>query len=174
MRKAVFLDRDGVINKDFGYVYEWSRFQIYKDFLPFLKSLIKLQFIPVIVTNQSGIYRGYYTEEQFHKLMTQFNKYLSKYNIDPIAYYYCSHTPDPPLQCDCRKPLPGMVLQAIKDYQVDASESIMIGDKITDIECAKAARLKAAFLISRGRSLKNHSNSPFYSKITSLDQVSLG
>lgn len=173
MKKAVFLDRDGVINEDLGYVYEWSNFKIYDDFLPFLKSLIKLEFIPIIVTNQSGIYRGYYTEKQFHKLMTQFNNYLSKYNFDPISYYYCSHTPDPPIECECRKPLPGLVLQAVKDYQFEVSESIMIGDKMSDIDCAMAARIKNTFLLSRDRNIVKEIKSGSYSEISSLNQIKL-
>jgi len=173
MKKAIFIDRDGVINEDLGYVNDWSNFRLYNDFLPFLEHVTKASYIPIIVTNQSGIYRGYYTENKFHHLMLRFNQYLIKHNFEPIHYYYCPHSPNQPFECECRKPLPGMVLKAIKEFNLKASECILVGDKMTDIYCARAAKIQNSYLLSRNYNFLNSLKSNFYTEISSLHQIKL-
>ena len=173
MRRAVFLDRDGVINHDLGYVHKWSNFKIFDDILPFLRKIQKKNLLPVIVTNQSGISRGLYTVEDLNFLMEKFDQYLAWKGISPIKYYFCPHHPDEKNFCNCRKPKPGLLFQAKKDLAIDLTESILIGDNLTDIECGRRGKLKTAFLINRTREMKGELSDGFMSKITSLAEVKL-
>lgn len=149
MKKAVFLDRDGVINHDHGYVHQWEQFDIYDDVIPFLLRVSKAGYVPIIVTNQSGIARGLYTEKDFHNLMANFNNYLQDLKLNKIRYYYCPHSPLETQKCKCRKPKPGMLIQAKKDLNICMSKSIMIGDRGTDVQCSLAAKVGSTYLLDR-------------------------
>ncbi|MBF0103400.1 MAG: D-glycero-beta-D-manno-heptose 1,7-bisphosphate 7-phosphatase [Desulfobacterales bacterium] len=143
MNPAVFLDRDGVINKDFGYVYTPDRIIFIDGAIDAVKFLNSLGLLVIVVTNQSGIARGLYTEAQFKEL-TQWidNQFmLSGAHID--ATYYCPHHPEAAIeayriQCECRKPAPGLIDLAVKDWNIDLSKSFLIGDKPRDIQAAQA------------------------------------
>ena len=146
-KKAFFIDRDGVLNKDFGYVYKYSNFKWNKGILEFLKFLIKKNFLLFIVTNQSGIGRGYYSEKDFFILHAKIKNYLSKKNIFIDDVYYCPHHPSDALgkfkkKCKCRKPNNLMIKKIIKKWNISIPLSFMIGDKKTDEECAKKTRLR--------------------------------
>lgn len=152
--KVLFLDRDGVINKDYGYVHKWEDFEIYSDVIESLKYALKKNFKIIIVTNQSGIARGIFDEKQFHKLMHKLKEYFHNNSISLLDYYYCPHHPKGIMQkykknCMCRKPKPGMFLDAIQKHQISVKESIMIGDKLSDMEAAETAGIKKLFLINR-------------------------
>jgi len=145
--KAFFLDRDGVINKDFGYVYEIEKFKFLPGVLKGLKIISENKFLIIIVTNQSGIGRGYYSKKQFFKL----NEYLikkilnSKSNIDDI--YFCPHHPKEALnkfkkECQFRKPNPGMINLATKNWSIIKDKSFMIGDKNSDKMAARNSGVK--------------------------------
>ncbi len=143
--KAVFLDRDGVINYDYGYVSKISDFKLIPGTFESLKYLNSKNFLIIIITNQSGIGRGLFSENDFLKL----NKYMldlfSEQSISIDDVIYCPHKPDD--NCNCRKPKPGMINSAIKKFSLIKEKSIMIGDKISDIECGKMAKLGKSYFI---------------------------
>ena len=120
LRKAVFLDRDGVINKDIGYVHRWEDFEFVPGAIEGMRLLQKAGFSLVIVTNQSGLSRGLYSVEQYHLLTNTMIKYLSSCGVKLDGVYHCPHhpngsVPELSLDCDCRKPAPGMIEQAARD-----------------------------------------------------------
>lgn len=145
----VFLDRDGVINKDSGYTHVFSPELIFPDvqYLNYL-NISKL----FIVTNQSGIGRGYFSESQFHKFMDEMIYFLfEKLAVRVDDYFFCPHLPGDP-SCVCRKPLPGLFCEARSRYNLNLSDSIVVGDKISDIVAGVDAGVSKAFLINRGSS----------------------
>ena len=145
--KVAFLDRDGVINIDYGYVGSVDKFKFKERIFELLKFLQDKDFTLFIVTNQSGIARGYYTERDFHTLMNYMIEELKKRGIKIKDYNFCPHHPDITGDCDCRKPKPGMILDLAKRYDIDLKNSIMIGDSLSDIEAAKNAGIKKAYLV---------------------------
>ena len=147
MHKAVFLDRDGVINIDYGYVGSIDKFKFKEGIFELLKFLQEKGFFLFVVTNQSGIARGYYTKEDFHNLMNYMINELKKKEIEIKDYNFCPHHPDITGECNCRKPRPGMILDLAKKYDVDLKNSIMIGDSLSDIEAAKNAGIKKTYLV---------------------------
>ena len=150
-RKAVFLDRDGTINVDKDYLYKIEEF----EYLPGVKDALKrfqaAGYELIIITNQSGIGRGYYTEEDFKKLCDFMTEDLKKDGIEISDIYYCPHLPEAAAieyraDCDCRKPKPGMILAAANKYNLDLENSYMVGDSFTDVQCGRAAGVKTVFL----------------------------
>lgn len=140
MRRAAFFDRDGTINVDFGHVYRPEDM----EFVPGTPELIRRyndKNIPVlVVTNQAGIAKGLYTEAQmwaFHEYMNQRLRLDWGAHID--AFYFCPHHPDYTGPCACRKPAPGLLLQAAQEWDVDLSASVMYGDKESDRLAAERA-----------------------------------
>lgn len=137
MNKAVFLDRDGTINVDKNYLYKIEDFEFLPGVIEGLKILQDAGFILIIVTNQSGIGRGYYTEEDFKRLNEWMIKELKKCGVHISKVYYCPHIPNSSVEkyrkkCNCRKPLLGMFENAIADFGISISESWVIGDKVRD------------------------------------------
>ena len=145
MKKAIFLDRDGVINIDKNYVYKISDFEFVPKIFDILKYLQDLDYLLFIITNQSGIGRGYYAEEDFLKLNNWMINELEKENIFISQVEFCPHHPSE--NCKCRKPEMGMIENILKNYNVDLSNSWLIGDKLSDIECAKKAGIKKTIRI---------------------------
>ena len=143
-RKAVFFDRDGVLNVDHGYVYKKGDWQWTLHAMECIKWCNDNDYLVIVVTNQSGVARGYYTEADVCALHEWVNEQLRANNARIDAFYYCPHYPDGDIaeyaiDCDCRKPRPGMLLRAIADFNIDASKSVMFGDKASDLEAAAAA-----------------------------------
>jgi len=136
--KAVFLDRDGTINVDKGFVYRVEDFEFIDGVTEAIRALNKNNFKVIVVTNQSGIGRGYYNEEDLHNLHYFINKELSKYDAWIDKFYYCPHHPKAKIEkyridCKCRKPNTGLLQQAIKDFDIDARQSFLIGNSLRDI-----------------------------------------
>jgi len=154
MKKALFLDRDGVINIDYGYVYRIEDFRFVDGILDFIKNAQKKGYLPIVVTNQSGIGRGYYSLDDFEKLTNWMLEQMKQagIKIDRTQIFYCPHSPE--ARCDCRKPMPGMLLKAKKLFNIDMKNSWMIGDKPSDIEAAKNAGVKNTYLTKKNRKLK--------------------
>lgn len=155
---ALFLDRDGVINEDTGYAHRLEDIV----FLPGIFSLVataNARRMPVIVvTNQAGIARGYYSEESFHALMDWMKRQFLQNGARLDAVYHCPHHPQHGLGayktiCSCRKPAPGMLLRAATEYRLDMPSSVLIGDKIHDVEAAIAAGVGTPLLLDRNDSL---------------------
>lgn len=157
-KKALFLDRDGVVNVDHGYVSNPKDFEFIHGVFDACKQFQIAGYQIVIITNQSGIGRGYYTEQEFEELSAWMIEQFKLNGVDITAVYHCPHHPtkaNPPylLQCDCRKPNPGMLFQAMHELRLDPESSIMIGDKPSDIQAAKNAGIKQRFLVNSGQSL---------------------
>ncbi|WP_047382998.1 D-glycero-beta-D-manno-heptose 1,7-bisphosphate 7-phosphatase [Cetobacterium sp. ZWU0022] len=153
MRKVIFLDRDGTINIEKSYLHKWEDFEFEINVIEGLKALKSLGYEFIVVTNQSGIARGYYTEEDLKTLNSEMVKKLNEYDIDILECYYCPHHPEKGLEeykksCDCRKPNPGMLLEGIKKYNIDVKNSFMIGDKKSDLEAGKNAGLKSILILT--------------------------
>ncbi len=151
-RKAIFLDRDGVINVDTGYVFRWADFEFAPGVVPALKKLTGAGYPLVIITNQSGVARGYYTEQDVKTLTAQMTSYLAAQGVLITATYYCPHHVEGIVAlytraCDCRKPGPALLRQAANEHDLSLADSMMIGDKGSDIEAARAAGVGKAYLI---------------------------
>ena len=153
-RKALFLDRDGVINVDHGYVHEPED----TDWVPGIFELCAKArcagYVLVVVTNQAGIARGYYSEEAFLTYTKWVHEQFAKRSVPLAATYYCPHHPEVGmdglrLHCDCRKPAPGMILAAASDLKLNLQASVLIGDKSSDLEAARAAKVGRWLLLER-------------------------
>ena len=146
MNRAVFFDRDGVINIDTGYVGTIEDFTFVEEIIPAMRHAQQLGYLLIIVTNQSGIGRGYYTEDDFQKLTQWMKNELAQQGVIIDAVFHCPHTDSD--QCDCRKPKPGLFLQAIDKFDVDCDNSWMIGDSERDIEAAVKAGIAHTVFIA--------------------------
>lgn len=135
--RAAFLDRDGVINLDRGYVHRLADFSYVPEAIRGARLLTRLGYKLIIVTNQSGIGRGYFNEQQFLKLTSWLEMDLARQGAPVLATYHCPHVAAD--ACACRKPKPGMLTQALADYGLDAEASVMIGDKASDMQAGHAA-----------------------------------
>jgi D-glycero-D-manno-heptose 1,7-bisphosphate phosphatase len=145
-RPAVFLDRDGVINKDKNYVSRVEDFEWIEGAREAIKLLNDRGYLVIVITNQAGVARGYYTEEDVHALHCWINDELGRMGAHIDAFYYCPHHPEAGIEkyrmhCDCRKPLPGMLLKALEDWPIEREHSCMIGDKEKDVDAANAASI---------------------------------
>lgn len=137
-RRAVFLDRDGNINEDVGFPSQFDQINIYPYSFEAVKKINKAGFLAVIVTNQSGIGRGSLTESDLHEIHQKIKDAFSRQNAFFDGIYYCPHylsssNPTYSKDCSCRKPNPGMALQAASDLNIDLKTSYMVGDKVEDI-----------------------------------------
>ncbi|MBR0070311.1 MAG: HAD family hydrolase [Synergistaceae bacterium] len=151
--KAVFLDRDGTINIDKGYLYRISDFEFLPGAVEALRNLQEAGYLLIIITNQSGIGRGYYTEEDFMRLTDYMKSELAKSGVNISGVYYCPHLPDAEVEryrkiCTCRKPSLGLFERAVHDFNIDLSRSYAIGDKERDIAICSVSECKG-FLIGR-------------------------
>lgn len=144
-KKIIFLDRDGVINYDYGYVSKIDNFEFIEGVFEACKYFQKLNYEIIIVTNQSGIGRGYYNEKEFYTLTQWILDRFKEHEINILKVYFCPHSPEE--KCSCRKPNIGMIENACKDFDIDLDNSWLIGDKITDIQTAINANIKNYILI---------------------------
>lgn len=147
MKRAVFLDRDGVINKEKNYLYKIDEFEFVEGVITSLKKLKEEGFLLIVITNQSGVGRGYYSEEDVNKLHEFINMELMRENIQIDDFYYCPHHHihghgEYKKKCDCRKPNTGMLQKAIKEYSIDINKSYLVGDRKSDIDCGRKIGLK--------------------------------
>lgn len=139
-KKALFLDRDGIINIDYGHVHTIEEFQFTDFIFDLCKKYQDEGYILIVITNQAGIGKKLYSESQFSALNEYMINEFEKRDIYISKVYYCPHTPEE--HCDCRKPKPGMYLQAIKEFYIDVNDSVAIGDKMSDLEAAHSAGIK--------------------------------
>lgn len=155
-RRAIFLDRDGVLNADAGYTHRPHDLRVLPGVPAALKTLKERGFALVVVTNQSGVARGLYGLDdvaRFHAALDA--AIIADGGVAPDAYYVCPHLPDgivPAFRkvCACRKPLPGLVLDAVAQRQLDLSASFLVGDRTTDVACAVAAGVRAVQIVGPG------------------------
>lgn len=150
--KGAFLDRDGVINVDHGYVGSWEDFEFLPNAIEGMRLLQDLAYSLFIVTNQSGIARGLYSEDEFLRLSNRLDEHLQARGVTIQRTYFCPHHPTSGYgkylqDCECRKPKPGLIKQCAKEYKVNLKHSILIGDKMSDYLAGKAAGVGRLFLV---------------------------
>lgn len=146
MHKALFLDRDGVVNIEKDYLYKIEDFEFIDGVFELCSYYIKHDYLIFIVTNQSGITRGYYSEKDFGLLTDWMLGEFLKHDVKISKVYHCPHHPDITGPCECRKPKPKMLLDAQKEYDLDLKNSIIVGDKQRDIDAGFNAGVSTAYL----------------------------
>ncbi len=154
MSKALFLDRDGVINIEKDYLYKIEDFEFIDGIFDLCRYYQKLGYKIFVVTNQSGIAREYYDEEDFEILTSWMIREFKSENIEILKVYYCPHYPDISGECSCRKPKYGMILDAKNEFDINLSDSIIIGDKERDIEAGLNAGLTETYLFNESGKIK--------------------
>ena len=152
-RPAVFIDRDGTISEEVGYVNHPSRFRLFPYSAEAIRVLNDAGWLAIVITNQAGVARGYFSEDLMHEINAQLIRELQNESARLDALYYCVHHPsvgEAPycVDCECRKPKPGLIQQAAKDFEIDLAASWMAGDRYSDIELARNAGLRSAFVLS--------------------------
>jgi D-glycero-D-manno-heptose 1,7-bisphosphate phosphatase len=158
--KTIFLDRDGVINKEINYLHRIEDFEFIDGIFEACIHFKSLGYKIIVVTNQSGIARGYYSENDYQLLSNWMKNQFQTKNVDILDIFHCPH--DPKSKCICRKPKPGMLLKAIQKYDINMEKSWLIGDKETDIISANKAGIFNTVLVKSGHKInESHSNAKF-------------
>jgi D-glycero-D-manno-heptose 1,7-bisphosphate phosphatase len=146
--KAVFLDRDGVLNKEMGdYVCRIEDFHVL-DNARALKELQDKGYLLLVATNQGGLAKGWYSEDDLAKMHQKLKEFYKANGVEITDIFYCPHHPDFTGDCDCRKPKPGLLLQGIAKYNIDPAKSYFIGDRERDVEAGTAAGVKGILINS--------------------------
>jgi D-glycero-D-manno-heptose 1,7-bisphosphate phosphatase len=154
-RKAAFIDRDGVLNEERAFVHRIEDFVFLPGAIEALRLLKGAGYLLVIITNQSGIARGLYAESDYLALTEHMRERLAAEGVALDAVEYCPHLPDAPVpqyrvDCDCRKPRPGMLRRAAQALDIDLAASLLVGDRLSDIEAGRAAGIGRCFLVRTG------------------------
>jgi D-glycero-D-manno-heptose 1,7-bisphosphate phosphatase len=152
-RPALFMDRDGTISEEVGYVNHPSRFRVFPYTADAIKLLNENGWLAIVVTNQAGVARGYFAEDVILQVHDRLRGDLENASAKLDAIYYCAHHPsvgEPPyrLDCDCRKPKTGLIDRAAADFEIDRERSWMVGDRYGDLELARNAGLHSALVLS--------------------------
>ncbi len=156
MKKALFLDRDGVINKEINYLHTIEEFEFIPEIFDICRFYSHHGFSIFVVTNQAGIARGYYSTGDFLKLNEWMLSQFENKGVHIEKIYFCPHHPEITGPCSCRKPNPGMILNAAGEFEIDLTRSLLIGDKISDLEAGYNAGISNCFLIDEMiRSINN-------------------
>lgn len=168
LKKALFLDRDGVINIEKNYLYKKEDFEFIDGIFELCDYYQSLGYLIIVVTNQSGIARAYYSEDDFNKLTDWMILEFLNNGIKISKVYSCPHHPDISGKCLCRKPEPGMLLEAQKEFAVDMKNSIIIGDKERDIEAGINAGLTQTYLFNTSDTLKESKATKIVNKLENI------
>lgn len=149
-KKALFLDRDGTINVDKGYVYKPKDFIFIDGIIDAIKKYNRMNYLVIVITNQSGIGRGLYTESDMISLHNYVDRLLARNNAHIDKWYYCPHHPiygigEYKVECNCRKPKTGMIESAINDFGINVNQSLLVGDKETDIICGERMNIESMY-----------------------------
>lgn len=154
IKKAVFLDRDGTLIEDRGYMKSTDPIVFLPGIIEALQKLTEMQYELVVVSNQSGIGRGLVSENDVLCINKMLSHLLGPFGIQIAAFYFCPHHPDD--NCECRKPKPGMLLRALKERGIDRSQSFMVGDKLSDAEAGIAAGITPVLISRSIQKATNH------------------
>lgn len=147
-KKAVFLDRDGTLNFDPGYISDPAQFELFPGVAEALKKLQVEGYLLIVVSNQSGVARGKITHDQLHRIHEKLDQLLAVEGVTIHHYALCFHHPD--VDCECRKPKTKLIVETAIRYSIDLSQSFMIGDKLSDLECGRGAGVAGSFLVGTG------------------------
>lgn len=158
MRPTAFLDRDGVINVDADYVHDPDEFQFIPGVFDACRQIMDCGYQIIVITNQAGIARGYYTEEAFAALTDWMTAQFESQGVSIAGVYYCPHHPQQGIgrylrQCECRKPGTGMIDRAVAEHDVDLAHSFLVGDKTSDIVAGQRAGVHRNYLVETGKPL---------------------
>lgn len=165
-KKAFFLDRDGVLIVDKNYLSDPAEVELFPDAAEALRLIREHGYMIIVVSNQSGIARGYFDFDDLMEVEQRIDELLLDEGVSIDAWYYCPHyagkncNPEYAFECDCRKPEPGMLLAAAKECGIDLSQSVMIGDKLSDLEAGRKAGCKALALIRTRKDVQDISAFP--------------
>jgi D-glycero-D-manno-heptose 1,7-bisphosphate phosphatase len=152
-RKVLFADRDGVINKDSpAYIKSWSEFEFLPRSLEAIRLLSENGFDLIVITNQSVINRNFVSKKDLEDIHLRMQEVIGQHGGAVKDIFYCPHIPED--QCDCRKPLPGLIFQAQKAYHIDVKNTVLVGDNAKDIECANNAGCGGSILVQTGNGIK--------------------
>ncbi|MFO8017451.1 MAG: D-glycero-beta-D-manno-heptose 1,7-bisphosphate 7-phosphatase [Promethearchaeia archaeon] len=146
--RAIFLDRDGVLNKEVNYLSDPDEFAFLEGSIEALKILKSKDYLLIVVTNQSGIARGYFTSDTLKKIHGKMKRILKANGIELDDIFYCPHHPEFTGPCECRKPKPGMVLNAQEEYNLNLKESYLVGDTLSDIEAGNRAQCTTVLVLT--------------------------
>ncbi len=158
--KTIFLDRDGVINKEINYLYKIKDFEFIKGVFTACKYLQNLDYKFIVITNQSGISRKIYSENDYQIITSWMIKQFNKNDIDLLDVLHCPHLPN--TNCNCRKPKPGLLLEAKSKYNINMKNSWMIGDKEADIIAANSAGITNTILVKSGHKINETDSNAKY------------
>lgn len=152
-RRAVFIDRDGTLSEEVGYINHPSRFRLFPYAAEAVRLLNDRNWLAIVVTNQAGVARGYFSEEMVGEVHARLKQQIESLGAWLDAIYYCAHHPtvgQAPyrLDCNCRKPKPGLIHSAMKDFDIDLSRSWVIGDRYVDVELARNAGVRSALVMT--------------------------
>ena len=168
MQKALFLDRDGVINIEKDYLYKIEDFEFIDGIFDLCKYYAKQDYLIFVVTNQSGIARGYYSENDFNILTSWMIEEFLKHKIKIQKVYHCPHHPDITGICECRKPSPKMLLDAKNEFNIDMKNSLIIGDKERDIQAGLNAGLHETYLFDEYNKITHSSATKIINKLEDI------
>lgn len=167
--RAVFLDRDGTMAKDVPYCRSPEDFELFPSTAKAVKLLGEHGFKVIVITNQSGIARGYFTEETLAQIHQKMKQELAKEGAGVDGIYYCPHHPD--ANCDCRKPKPRLVLQATEDFNIDLTRSFVVGDLEMDVGLGRAAGCRTVLLLPNPGNEDRKQGAPDYTAADLYDAV---
>ena len=177
--RACFLDRDGVLIEEVNYLSTPDQIHIFPEAVRALQLLKKNNYKIIVVTNQAGVARGYFNEDSISKIHNEIDRRLKPYNLQIDHYYYCPHHPDGSVEkytgnCNCRKPMPGMILQAVKDCDLDINKSFLIGDKISDLLAAENSGCQGILVeTGHGKEHKKEAMARGFSVFSNIEQAVL-
>jgi D-glycero-D-manno-heptose 1,7-bisphosphate phosphatase len=177
--RAVFLDRDGVLVRDSGYVHRVQDLQLLPGAVEGLLALQQAGYLLVVVTNQSGIARGLYTEADYQCFTSAMRSALQQSGVELTDVLHCPHLPNAAVarfavECSCRKPSPGMLLRAIAEFGIDPGRSMMVGDRDSDLQAGRAAGVRHNFLIGEPGSSSTQKPDGIFSNLSELSTYLLG
>ncbi len=174
-RPGLFLDRDGVVNREIGYLYRPEHVVFTPGIFDLCRRAQELGYALIIITNQSGIARQLYSEADFHSLMNWMTEEFLRQKVRVDGYYFCPHHPEHGVgpyrkECEDRKPRPGMILKASTDYKIDLKRSVLVGDRCSDIQAGAAADVPNLILL-RGTEPAGCAEPPTLSVVSELHEV---
>lgn len=174
MNRAIFIDRDGTVSEEVGYMHDMSLYKVFPWTGEAIRRINESGLKAILVTNQSGVERGYFEDNMVHRIHGILHDALARSNASLDAIYFCPHHPD--TGCECRKPRPGMLLRAERELSIDLAGSYMIGDRYLDIQTARAAGVRAVLVLTGDgekeyREHKGWETQPDYVAANLLDAV---